>query len=407
MQFRRAIELKPDFADAHSNLGYVLFREMEAFEEGSFHIETAVKLVPGAAAALCNWTMVLHHRGRLREALELSNKLLAANPSFNEVRLNRALMLLKQQNFAEGWREYEVRKIVWTGDITQDVPAPDWDGSALNGKTIIVLAEQGIGDEIMFASCLPDLIAQAGRCIVETAPKLARVIARSFPEVTVVQKGAWRDAFPAGEPTPDWRVAIGSLPGCFRNAPSDFPSAQPYLRAAAERVAYWRRRLDALPGKRKIGISWRGGSSNTRSTLRSIPLALWSEVLDCPDTDFVSLQYSECDDEIAAARHCGRTVHVWREAIDDYDETAALVGALDLVISVQTAVVHLGGALGTPVWALIPQNPEWRYQLKGETLPWYAHVKLIRQHASNDWVKVMQRVSRDLQQFSAKASTRA
>lgn len=395
-QFRRALELNPDFAEAHSNLGYVLFREMEAFDEGALHIEKALTLEPDYPVALCNWAMVLQQRGRMEEALALCDKLLAADPAFSEARVNRALMLLTRGDFAAGWRDYEERKLVWSRAITLDVPAPDWSGCALAGGTIVVLAEQGLGDEIMFASCLPQVVAQAGRCIVECSPKLERLFARSFPNAVVVGKGAWRDALAPDARPPDWRVAIGSLPAFFRNTLADFPSRKAYLRADPGRVAYWRGRLETLPGRRKIGISWRGGLSATRSTLRSIPLALWSDVLLCPDADFVSLQYSDCAQEIEEALDAGCTVHTWHEAIDDYDETAALVSALDLVVSVQTAVVHLAGALGTPVWALIPQTPEWRYGQAGETLPWYGSVRLIRQYSSADWRAVLETVSAEL-----------
>lgn len=395
-QFRRALDLEPEFAEAHSNLGYVLFRETEAFDEGARHIEKAVALEPNNPVALCNWAMVLQQRGRMGEALALFDRLLAADPAFSEARVNRALMLLTRGDFAAGWRDYEERKLVWNRAITQDVPAPEWNGSDLSGSTIVVLAEQGLGDEIMFASCLPQVVAHADRCVVECNPKLARLFARSFPQAAVVGKGAWRDALAPGDRLADWCVAIGSLPAFLRNTLVDFPARRAYLHADPARVAYWRERLAALPGRLKIGLSWRGGLSATRSTLRSIPLALWSDVLQCPDAEFISLQYSDCTEEIEQVRNAGHSVHAWREAIDDYDETAALVSALDLVVSVQTAVVHLAGALGTPVWALIPQTPEWRYGHEGDAMPWYPSVRLIRQQSGDDWGPVLRSVSAGL-----------
>jgi len=166
-------------------------------------------------------------------------------------------------------------------------------------------------------------------------------------------------------------------------------------------VQHWKAKLAALPGRRKIGISWRGGLASTRRSLRSIPLARLSPILSVPGIDFVSLQYSDPDREVEALRTSGGPeVHVWQDAIDDYDETAALVASLDLVVSVQTAIVHLAGALGVPVWALIPAAPEWRYGGAGASMPWYPSVRLIRQPAPGSWGGVIEAVRHELQEWS-------
>jgi ADP-heptose:LPS heptosyltransferase len=190
---------------------------------------------------------------------------------------------------------------------------------------------------------------------------------------------------------------IGSVPRFLRTAGSDFPAHTGYLRTRPARVAYWKERLAALPGRSKVGISWRGGAPSTRRSLRSIPLDEWRGVLRLRGVDFVSLQYTECGDEIAdLARTADVRVHHWTEALADYEETAALVSALDLVISVQTAVVHLAGALGVPTWALVPETPEWRYGERGDTMPWYPSVKLVRKQRGEDWSGVLARVEERL-----------
>lgn len=389
---KAALALQPDFPEAHSNIGLLLFRGLEQFDEGASHLETALRLKPDHAGALCNWIMVLQHRGRIEEALSLCNELLTRDPTLHEARLIRGLILLGKREFSPGWADYELRKAVRSNYQLRSLPWPEWSGSSLKGKTIYVHLEQGLGDEIMFASCLPDIIAEANKCICECSPKLHRLFRHSFPGAVIVGKEAWREPGFSALHAPDHQTAIGSLPRFLRNSPQDFPMHQGYLTADPDRVTYWRTRLAALPGRTKIGISWRGGAKSTRGTLRSIPLHQWLPILTLPDCDFVSLQYSECEEELADVRRLGLRVEHWQEAIDDYSETAALVTALDLVVSVQTAVVHLAGALGKPVWALISAAAEWRYGCSGETMPWYPSARLTRQTTIGEWDSVIARL---------------
>jgi tetratricopeptide (TPR) repeat protein len=387
LQFRRAVALEPGFAEAHSNLGYVLFREIEDYAAGAAHIEQAMALEPERPATRLNWAMVLQQRGRGEEALAVYDRLIEADPAFDEARLNRGLIRLARGEFAAGWQDYEARKALAPVPTADD--GDEWDGSDLRDSTIALYGEQGIGDEIMFASCVPDVVRTARRCVIHCNPRLVGLFRRSFPRATVVAAGA--QASP--EPRPRWRAMIGSVPRFLRTARADFPAHAGYLRADPARAAYWKERLAALPGRRKIGISWRGGAPSTRRSLRSIPLDEWSRVLRLDGVDFVSLQYTDCGDEIAElARAADVRVHHWPETLADYEETAALASALDLVISVQTAVVHLAGALGVATWALVPETAEWRYGEHAETMPWYPSVKLIRKQRGEDWSGVLARV---------------
>jgi tetratricopeptide (TPR) repeat protein len=388
LQFRRAVALEPGFAEAHSNLGYVLFREIEDYAAAAAHIEQALAVEPERPATRLNWAMVLQQRGRGEEALAVYDALIDADPAFDEARLNRGLIRLARGEFAAGWHDYEARKA-----LPPVPPAGDgceWDGSDLRDSTIALYGEQGIGDEIMFASCVPDIVRAARHCVIHCNPRLVGLFRRSFPRATVLAAGA-RVASP--EPRPRWRAMIGSVPRFLRTARADFPAHAGYLRADPARAAYWKERLAALPGRRRIGISWRGGAPSTRRSLRSIPLDEWGRVLRLDGVDFVSLQYTDCGDEITeVARAEDVRVHHWPEALGDYEETAALVSALDLVISVQTAVVHLAGALGVATWALVPEIAEWRYGEHAETMPWYPSVKLIRKQRGEDWPGVLARV---------------
>jgi Flp pilus assembly protein TadD len=394
--FRRALEVEPDLAPAHSNLGCLLAARLDRFEEGARHIEIAWSLAPEDRDVMCNRAMLLQQRGELGEALALCERLIAENEHADTARLNRALALLKLGDFARGWPEYEARKNA-PGYARRPMPGTEWKGEPLAGRTLFVHAEQGIGDQIMFASCVPDAMRRAGRCVIECEPKLLALFRRSFSGATVVSTAQTAAGGAAALPPVDYHVAIGSLPRYFRNAPEDFPKHDGYLRADPEKIAAWRERLARLPGARKIGISWRGGLKTTRQSVRSLPLEAWLPILRIGGLAFVSLQYTDCGEELARLeRDHGVRIPHWQEAIEDYDETAALVCALDLVVSVQTSVVHLAGALGRPAWVMVPAVAEWRYLARGERMPWYPSVEIWRQREPGEWAPVVEAIARRL-----------
>jgi len=338
--------------------------------------------------------------GRLDDAFAQYDRALALRPDFPLALFHRALARLLVGDFEHGWPDYELRR-TGTDRVSFPAFAPRWDGASLAGRTILIRREQGLGDEVMFASILPELIRMAGHCVIECDPRLRRLFGRSFPEATVF--GAIEDcSLPHRVAQRDiaLEMEMGSLPLFLRRSAADFPRHQGYLKADPERVARWRERLARLGSGLKVGISWTGGVRKTRRALRSIALPELLPVLATPGARFVSLQYTfEAAGEAAAmeARHGIRIEH-WPDAIEDYDETAALVCALDLVVSVCTSVAHLGGALGRPVWVMAPYSPEWRYGFTGETMPWYPSVRLFRSPAFGQWRPVVESVTEALRQ---------
>ena len=367
------------------------------------YFEAAGRIRPDDAELYYNRGLALQDLGHLARAFEDYERAIARQPQYPLALFHRALARLLTGDFGAGWDDYEARRMGVYDFPKRASSLPQWDGLPLTGRTLLVHSEQGLGDEIMFASMLPEVIAAAGHCVVECDPRLLALFRRSFPAATVF--AAQQDR---GLPEDiasrhiDVEVAAGSLPRFLRRRVTDFPSHDGYLRADPQRVSHWRERLLQLGPGPKVGISWSGGVRKTRRPLRSIPLERWLPILGVKGARFVSLQYTrEAAAEAAEfGRQHGVTIEHWQEAIDDYDETAALVSALDLVVSVCTAVIHLGGALGRPVWVMAPRVPEWRYGFSGDKMPWYPSVRILRQSVFGEWEPVISTVAAELEHLA-------
>ena len=399
--FEQAVALAPDDPSGHSNLGYLLFRDRAEYADGAAHIQRAVELDPSNIGYRCNLTMVLAHQGEFERALALCDQILAARPEMHEARLNRGLLLLKFGRFETGWPDYEARKRVRSNYVSRDLPWPEWQGEPLQGKTLLIHGEQGLGDEVMFASCIPEIMDQAGGCVIECAPRLEALFRRSFPAATVVagKQTSARPAWIDRAPTIDLQISSGSLPLRLGRDWNSFPQHRGYLQPDPARADHWRRQLDELGPGLKVGLSWRGGLPSTRRTLRSIELSALLPLWNVPNAHFIDVQYGSTAEERQrlTAEH-GVILHSWPGVVDDLDETAAFVSQLDLVISVCTAVIHFAGALGRDVWVLVPTVPEWRYQAQGEGIPWYPSARLIRQSVAGDWSSVIDDAASRLEQ---------
>lgn len=337
------------------------------------------------------------HLGRHDEALPLLERAIALNPNEPNRRFPRATIHLLNERFDVGWDDYAYRNLSSTQHLRMP-PFPEWQGEPLSGKTILVLADQGLGDQVMFASCLPDLLALApARTIVEVNLRAAKTIARSFPTCQVIHTRQDNELDWIRElGTVDYFVAIGDLPRHFRRSRDAFPLHSGYLRADPARVEHWRERLASLGKSPKIGISWRGGTEHTRKVLRTIDVPMLSPLFESCNADWVCLQYGDVTKELEAAKRARLPIHYWAESIKDLDEFAALISALDMVITVCNTTVHYAGAIGKPVWIMAPRIPEWRYGLHSSQLPWYPSSRIYRQAHDGDWTSVLSQISRDL-----------
>jgi len=396
---RAALRERPDDPGLATDLGMILADQMR-YDEALERFERALEAAPGNVVAINRKALLLDHLGERHRSLDLLREALRLAPSDEFVhytRYNLGLHHLKYGNFAEGWDGYEHRRGFenFIGRYRR-FPLPHWDGGPLEGRNVLVLPEQGLGDEIMFGSCLPELAAEARHAIVECDPKLEAIFRRSFPACTVVsrQRTAENDWITRVDPRPELQVAAGSLARRYRNRAEDFPQ-RPFLQADPAAVAAWKAKLDALGPGRKIGLSWRGGVGITGKKRRSFSLEQLAPLLRLPATQYVNLQYTDVREELRQLEsRQSLKVHHWPEAIDDYDQTAALVCALDGVLTVCTAIVHLTGALGRPALVMVPFGADWRYGGEGERIVWYPSVRLIRQRQVGEWSDVLQEVSR-------------
>lgn len=423
----KALEISPQLDSAYNNLGEV-FRKMGQIDNALSSYQKALELRPNQASTLCNLGNVYKEQGEMTLAMECLLKAVEQDPSFlhdshnidnqqdnrhihkpdftksqySEAHWNLALALLLQDRYQEGWPEYE-----WgfaQGERTvQNYPYPAWDGEDLNDKTLLILAEQGIGDEIMFASCITDVINKAKNCIIECDARLAPIFKRSFPDASILPRDKSKESNDLdGYPEVDCQIPMGSLPRHFRKKLADFPRQQAYLRADGSLLQQWRDRLAALGDGVKIGISWRGGNKPETQLKRSTRLEQWQEMFAIEGVHFINLQYGDCAEELRdITDKLGVTIHDWDDVdpLKDMDGFLAQVAALDLVITIDNSTAHVAGALGTPVWTLLPYIPDWRWRLDSQDTPWYASMTLLRQTRLRDWESVFILAEKSLKKY--------
>ncbi|HEY4745644.1 MAG TPA: tetratricopeptide repeat protein [Desulfuromonadaceae bacterium] len=429
---RRALEINPDLAMACNNLGAVL-RTLSRLEESEQALRRALALTPDHAGTLDNLAVTLKELGRLEEAKNTSLRSLALNPNSTqahsnlgvinmemglseeaavafrqalairpdngEARWNLGLLHLQHGDFAAGWSGYEWR-LSTQKDPHGQLGMPRYNGADLKGATIFVYGEQGVGEELMFSSCLDDVCMQAGHCILECDSRLVPLFARSFPAISVVgATGRDEAALPAGLPHADFKLALGSLPLYCRNSWSAFKERGPWLIPDQDALCTWRSRYDALGDGLKVGIAWRGGIRTELNRMRSASLGQWRDVFAIPGIHFINLQYGDCAREIRELQEQGGPcIHSWDDVdqLRDLDDFAAQVAGLDLVISIDNTTVHMAGALGRPVWCLLSRVPNWRWMLDRRDSPWYPTMRLFRQTRPHDWADVFRAVAAEL-----------
>jgi Flp pilus assembly protein TadD len=390
--YDQALALRPDYAEAFNKRGYAL-HDLDRLDEALASYDKAVALKPDLAEAFNNRGVTLQQQNRIDEALASYREALRLRPNFVQAHSNLGYALLLAGRFEEGWKEHEWRwKTEHMSGETRDFPVPLWCGEAIGDRVILLHAEQGFGDTLQFCRYVPQIAAGA-RTVLEVQAPLVRLLSR-LPGITkIVARGD-------GLPSFDLHCPLLSLPRTLGTTLDNTPAAMPYLAADPTRAANWRRRLAGIAGLDglRVGLVWAGGERVKWKTSavdhrRSVALNAMAPLGEASRVSFVSLQKGGPAAQAATPPH-GMALHDFTADLHDFEDTAALIDGLDLVISVDTAVAHLAGALGKPVWLLNRFDSCWRWLLNRDDSPWYPLLRQFRQPSPGDWNSVI-RCARD------------
>jgi tetratricopeptide (TPR) repeat protein len=399
---RKAIAAAPNFAQAHSNLGNAL-HALKRFDEAIAAYRRALDIDPNFADGWANLGTTLHHSGSFDDGIVALRRAVALAPHHANAHSGLGILLLMRGDFAEGWDEYEWR-LRSSERKGPRFPEKPWEGESLAGRHIYVQAEQGFGDTLQFARYLPLLAARAGSVTLRVHQQLVTLLRESLPGITVLGD--------RGDPAPyQCDAVLLSLPRLVKTRRETIPAQVPYLRAPADALQRWRERLGTMSGL-KVGLVWAGNPEHVNDHRRSVELTLLGPLFAVRGASFVSLQVGpraadlkKLAPSLTLPRERGRegvgAIEDLSPALSDFVESAAAVSALDLVITVDTSMAHLAGALGKPVWVLLPHVTDWRWMLQRNDNSWYPTMRLFRQEQSEHWPAVIARVARDLSAVAA------
>ncbi len=388
--YREALRLKPAYQEARYNLGLNL-QEQHRFAEALACYDEVVLTRPDYDEAVTNRGNTLLALGRLNEALACYQDTLARQPDHIEANWNLGFVSLLLGDFERGWKGYE-----WRKRQKNHIPRPDsrpvWDGSPAPDKTILVYAEQGLGDTIQFVRFAPLARSRCARLVLECQPRLKPLL----------EGVAGVDHLAAsGEPLPDYdcQVSLMSLPAALGTTLATLPAATPYLAADPESVERWKRRMEDRGGL-KVGLAWAGNANNKNDWGRSLPLEALAPLGQVDGVRCYCLQRGPAAGQLASPP-TGLKIERLEEESSTVVDTAAIIANLDLVISVDTMTAHLAGALGRPVWVLLSYSPDWRWLAGRDDSPWYPTMRLFRQPAPGDWGAAVENARRALEELAS------
>jgi len=396
---RRALDDRPADAALHARLAQMLCF-LDDLDGAVEQYETIKRVVGDDPLVESNLGIVLTLQGRLDAAMDAHRRALGGAPEgLTPLRVillwNTGLTLLASGRLREGWDAYEARIPLGLGPRTR-APLPEWGVTGDDPRSVLVVGEQGVGDEVLFGSCLSDLPDGAGRVYVECDPRLVSLLSRSFPKARVGPHGTWSAPSVTASPGegPEAYIAAGSLPRRYRRDHASFPADGAYLRPDPEKVAGWRARLANLPCGIKVGISWRSVRAGVQRRRDYATLRAWAPILRRSDMQFVNLQYGDCERELLdVERQLGITIHRWDDLdlFDDLEGVAALIAALGIVVAPRNAVAHLAGAVGTKTVMLA--NPYTWSDLGTGSLPWFPAVTPVYRAPGGTWDSPIEKVA--------------
>ena len=382
---QRALSINPDFYVAHCNLGSVL-QEQGKVEEAISCYCRALSINPDYSDAHNNLGSVLHDQGKLEEAIGCYLRALSLKPDFPLAHFNLSIIYLLKGNLKEGWEEYGHR--FRKKDVARHFNLHHlslfqqcWDGSEIRGKTLLLCAEQGLGDTLQFIRYVRMALEKCDKIIVACQEELIPLMNQINGIQQVVAEGRQLPDF-------DFYCPLLNLPSVFNTTLETVPAAIPYITNDPLKVLRWRERLQSDSAGLKIGLCWAGSPTHKNDRNRSILLKMFSILGEMQNITFYSLQKGRAAEQ-ANNPPGGMNLVDYTNDLNDFSDTAALIENLDLIISVDTSVAHLAGALGKPVWTLLPFMPDWRWLLDRADTPWYPTMRLFRQSSIGDWAEVI------------------
>jgi len=386
--YRRALDLDPSLPQANQNYASIV-RDAGALERAAEQYRRATRANPGDALVFNDLGNTLRELGRHREALDAFGQALALDPGLAAAHFSRSFVLLLLGDYGAGWREYDWRwRLPAFNAPARRFTQPMWDGRPAPGATLLLHAEQGLGDTLQFARYATLAAARCGAVVLECQREL----------VPLMQDMAGVDrVVPRGEPLPafDFHAPLMSLPRLFGTTLESIPWDGPYVRASPERAASWDLAVHLDGARLRVGLVWAGRPQQWDDRKRSLSLERLAPLAAVGGATFFSLQVGEAAAQAATPPQGMHLVDL-TSRIADFADTAALVSRLDLVITIDTSVAHLAGAMGVPVWVLVAHAPDWRYHLGRDDQPWYPSMRLFRQERDGDWSGAIASVAKAL-----------
>ena len=385
--YEMALKVSPGYINAQHNIGFT-YLEMAEFDKAVEYFTNILKIYPQSAETYNNLGVALREKGKFNEARQSFLKALSINPDLQDARQNMSSLHLLLGNFQDGWREYR-----WFWNLRgpyHDLQKPLWDGSDIMGKTLLLHMGAGFGDTIQFVRYAP-MIKERGAEIILGCN---RTMGRLLEGVEGIQQ-----VIIEGERIPhvDVQSSMFRLPIIFDTSMDSIPARVPYIKVDRRLISEWKEKVSDGRPSFKIGLNWAGGHNTGIYRYRACPPEMFSKLSEMANVSFYSLFFGKTENIIQSLKKDLGLID-FTDEIRDFSDTAALIENLDLVISIDTAVVHLAGALGKTVWTLLPHVPDWRWLLDREDSPWYPTMRLFRQPSPGDWTSVINKVIDELKE---------